>query len=140
MTFRFEGRCHCGAIGFSFHTARKPDAWTVRACQCRFCRSHGARTTSDAQGSVVFRVGDPGRLHRYRFGLRTADFLLCRNCGAYIASAVTSPHGQFATLNVNTIADITGLPEATPVSYESESAEQRLSRRRLHWTPVRDLH
>jgi hypothetical protein len=133
----FEGRCHCGAIGFSFRTAQTPDNWPVRACQCRFCRSHGARTTSDPGGSVIFHIADPATLLHYRFGSRTADFLVCRNCGTYVAAVVTSPRGHFATLNVNAIADITELPEAEPVSYEGESAEQKRERRERRWTPVR---
>ena len=52
----FEGRCHCGAIGFSFRTAKTPDQWPLRACQCRFCRGHGAQTTSDPDGSVAFQA------------------------------------------------------------------------------------
>ena len=125
----FEGRCHCGAIGFSFRTAQTPDRWPVRACQCRFCLSHGARTTSDRHGSVIFHIVNPAKLHRYRFASRTADFLVCRDCGTYVAAVVASPRGQFATLNVNAIAGIAGLPEANPVSYEGESAEQKRARR-----------
>ena len=133
----FEGRCHCGAIGLSFRTAQLPDRWPVHACQCRFCRSHGARTTSDRHGSVIFHIDNPGKLHRYRFESRTADFLVCRDCGTYVAAVVTSPRGQFATLNVNAITGIPALPEASAVSYEGESAEQKRARREGHWTPVR---
>ena len=132
----FEGRCHCGAIGFSFRTAQAPDRWPVRACQCRFCRCHGARTTSDPDGSVIFHIADPATLNRYRFASRTTDFLVCRNCGTYVAAVVTSPRRQFATLNVNAIAGIPALPEAKPVSYEGESAEQKRERRERRWTPV----
>ncbi len=133
----FEGRCHCGAIGFSFRTAQAPDRWQIRACQCRFCRCHGARTTSDPDGSVIFHIANPAALLRYRFASRSADFLICRSCGAYVAALVASPRGQFATLNVNAIAGIAALPEAKPVSYEGESAEQKRERRERRWTPVR---
>jgi len=133
----FEGRCHCGAIGFSFRTAQTPDNWFLRACQCRFCRCHGARTTADPNGSVIFHIADPAALLRYRFASRTADFLVCRNCGTYVAAVVSAPRGLFATLNVNAIADVGELPEAQPVSYESESAERKRERREQRWTPVR---
>jgi hypothetical protein len=136
-TRTFEGRCHCGSTGFSFRTAQTPDTWPVRACQCRFCRCHGACTTSDPGGSVIFQIANPATLLRYRFGSRTAEFLVCRNCGTYVAAVVTSPRGHFATLNVNAIADIAELPQAEPVSYEGESAEQKLERRERRWTPVR---
>ena len=137
--YSFEGHCHCGAIGFSFRTAQTPDRWALRACQCRFCRSHGAHTTSDPHGTVIFHFANPTNLHRYRFASRTADFLVCRDCGTYVAAVVALPRGQFATLNVNAIADIAGLPEAKPVSYEGESTEQKVERRERRWTPVHDF-
>ena len=134
----FAGSCHCGAIGFSLQTSRNPDVWPVRACQCSFCRRHGARTTSDPAGSVVFRAADERSVQRYRFGLRTADFLVCRKCGVYLAAMVVTPRGRFATLNINALDESLRVPEAASVSYEAESAEQRLHRREQSWTPVSD--
>lgn len=134
----FEGSCHCGTIGFVFHASRPPEQWAVRACQCSFCRAHGARTTSDPDGSVRFRVTDPSQLQRYQFGTRSTDFLLCRNCGTYVAAVLKTSSGQLATLNVNTIRSPIHMPEATPVSYE-ESVEEKRARREKRWTPVSDL-
>lgn len=108
----------------------------VRACQCSFCRAHGARTTSDPDGSVTFEVRDDAKLQRYRFGARSADFLVCWECGVYLAAICTHPNGQVATLNVNTISPKIDVMEASPVSYDSESFEQRMARRRLTWTPL----
>jgi hypothetical protein len=133
---RFEGSCHCGAIGFTLRTAQPPELWAVRACQCSFCRSHGARTFADPGGSVSFAVAASSRLNRYRFGLKTADFLVCGACGVYVASVLTSPRGQFATLNINTILEPLAAQDAEPVSYEGESIEQRQARRERRWTPV----
>ena len=133
---RFEGSCHCGAIGFTLRTAQPPELWTVRACQCGFCRSHGARTFADPAASLAFAIADSSRLNRYRFGLKTADFLVCGACGVYVASVLTSPRGQFATVNVNTLAQTLALPAAQPVSYEGESIEERQARRERRWTPV----
>lgn len=132
----FEGRCHCGAITFSFRASQPPGKWVVRACQCSFCRGHGVRTTSDPDGSVTFQIAEPSKLKRYRFGTRTSDFLVCRDCGVYVAALVTSGKGQFATLNINTIRTPLKVPEAVPVSYEGESSEDKRSRRERQWTPV----
>jgi len=132
----FEGRCHCGAIGFVFRASQPPAEWSVRACQCSFCRRHGARTTSDPKGSVSFRIADRERLGRYRFGARSCDFLVCRECGVYLAALLTSSAGQFATLNVNTISRPLDVPDAVHVSYEGESGEERRRRRESRWTPV----
>jgi hypothetical protein len=132
----FQGSCHCGAIGFSFRTSQPPCQWAVRACQCSFCRAHGARTVTDAKGLVTFHVGDASALTRYRFGTRASDFLICGNCGVYIAALHTSGKGQFATVNVNTFDALPDVPEAVPVLYDGESLEQRQSRREQRWTPV----
>ena len=137
MTARaFEGRCHCGAIGFTYRTAVPPGEWTVRACQCDFCRGHGARTTTDAKAAVSFRIADSSKLTRYRFGTGTSDFLICGGCGVYLGAVLTSGGRQFATLNVNTIRPAPDVPEPQPVSYDGESPDQRRTRREERWTPV----
>ena len=133
---RFEGSCHCGAISYSLRAAQPPELWTVRACQCKFCRSHGARTFADPDASVSFAIADSSKLERYRFGLQTADFLVCRACGVYVASVLTSPRGQFATVNINTLCEPVTVADAQPVSYDGESIEQRQARRERRWTPV----
>lgn len=132
----FEGSCHCGAIAFTFETALAPERWQVRACQCSFCRRHGARTTSDPAGRVSFRVREQAALQRYRFGRRTADFVVCRNCGAYLAAVLTSPRGRFATLNINTLVEPIALTSAAAVSYDDETPDERQRRREQRWTPV----
>lgn len=133
----YEGCCHCGAIGFVFHTFVPPEHWMVRACQCCFCRSHGACTTSDPRGFVEFRISDPAKLQCYRFGTRATDFLVCRDCGTYLAAAIETAAGRFATLNVNAIRPSPGTPAAEAISYDGESAGDRQVRRERRWTPVR---
>ena len=135
----FEGRCHCGAIRFELRTSRAPAQWAVRACQCSFCRGHGARTTSDAEASVRFIIPDETRLNRYRFASKSADFYVCRECGTYVASVIDSPRGRFATLNVNVISPAVSVPAAAPVTYDDETPAQKLARREQKWTPVTDV-
>ena len=72
----WEGRCHCGAIGFTYRTALPGGRWSIRACQCSFCRLHDALSTSDPGGGLDFEIGEPELLQLYRFGGRTADFLI----------------------------------------------------------------
>ena len=130
-----QGRCHCGALIFTYRTPKAPERWSVRSCQCRFCRAHGARTTSDPDGRVTFQL-DPDRTRWYRFETKSADFLLCSCCGVYIAAALTTSQGAFATLNVNAMGKEISTPVGTPVSYGSETVEQRRARRLDRWTPV----
>ena len=137
MTHRITGRCHCGALRFEFETAIAPAALGLRCCGCSFCRKHGARTTSDPAGRVRFVHPRPDALRRYRFGLRTADFLLCGECGAYLAALIESGSRAWATLNANCFELDAALEQhAQPVRYEAETAQQKKARRMAKWTPV----
>ena len=129
---RLEGACHCGAITAVFETALAPAEIEVRADQCGFCRRHGAKTVSDPAGRLILRFAEDA-VRRYRFGGRTADFLVCRDCGAYVASVME----DYGVLNV-VGADIAVLASraARPVDYESETPDQRRARRRQRWTPT----
>ncbi len=137
MRETYEGGCHCGAIRWSLQTRIKPADWIVRACQCSFCRVHGARCTSDPAGTAEFFVSDESALRRYRFGLETADFIVCRHCGVYIGALIDGPSGSFTTLNLNAMsATVEGIQSPTTVSYDSEDRVDRIERRRSKWTPV----
>jgi len=128
-----RGGCHCGAVRVEFESALAPAELALRACQCSFCSAHGARTGADPKGRVRFL----GPLRRYRFGLRTADFLLCGECGVYLGALYADSDGAWATLNVNcleTRAAFSAAPE--PVSYEAEDAGARGARRKARWTPA----
>jgi len=132
-----RGNCHCGNIEVAFTTALAPEQLRLRACACSFCRRHGARTTSDPKGHVEIIVHSERELSRHRFGLRTADFLICRRCGVYVGAVIAIGGNWYATLNVNTLDSEQSLgQEAMTVSYEEESASQRVLRRQSHWTPA----
>jgi hypothetical protein len=133
----YEGACHCGAIEFTFETRLAPGSWALRRCQCSFCRGHGALSCSDPKGTVRFRYIQPDRLRRYRFGLRTADFLICRECGMYLGAVMMTGAGAVAIVNVHTLREPPRrLGKSKKVDYKNESLEQRRVRRRGLWTPV----
>lgn len=134
---RFEGGCHCGAIGVTLFSDKRATALPIRQCQCSFCRKHGVRTTSDPDGRVEIRVRAPDHLQRYRFGLGTADFLLCRNCGVYLAAVMTEGDQTYAIVEVDALdkrADFTQAP--APMDYDAEDEAARRARRRERWTPA----
>lgn len=132
-----RGGCHCRNVTLAFETRLAPEALALRADGCSFCRKHGARTTSDPEGRVRITIRDPAAVVRYRFGLRTADFLVCARCGIYVAAVMTEDDGAWATLNANTFEDPDRFArEAEPVDYEGETDAQRRARRRTRWTPV----
>lgn len=131
---RFEGGCHCGAIRIGFETD-KPLA--PRACQCSFCRRHGARTVSDPDGEAVLSWSDPPIL--YRFASRAADYVICRRCGTYVGAMAEIEGRPLATLNLNAFDDPHSELAAEPVSYDGETPRQKAERRSARWTPLRLL-
>ncbi|MEO8445618.1 MAG: aldehyde-activating protein [Gammaproteobacteria bacterium] len=133
----FDGGCHCGAIEYTYSTALPARRWAIRLCQCGFCRGHGIRVTADPAGELQFRFERPEFLRRYRFALRTADFLICKECGTCVAAVLLSGRGAHAVINVNTLrAPPKGLHAGKPVSHDGESGEDRRARRVQAWTPV----
>ena len=133
----YLGKCHCGAVGFRYSTEIDPADWSVRACQCSFCRAHDALSTSDPDGELGFTARDETLLQRYRFGLGTADFLLCRNCGSYLGAMVETSGGRFGIVNTRLLqprpADI---PAPAPATYDGEDAAGRIARRERRWSRV----
>lgn len=137
----YPGGCHCGAVSFLYDTRLAPREWSLRACQCSFCRAHGARSTSDPQGAVAFHVMRPDALRRYRFGHRLADFLLCAHCGVYVGAVTEVSGSLFAIINTNALHPLPAALKSGSavteeiVNYEGESATMRSERRRKRWTP-----
>jgi len=136
-THRIEGGCHCGNVAFLFDTTESLDALGLRACQCSFCRAHGARTTSDPNGSIAVTVADPSQLQLYRFGLSTADFLICRRCGVFVGAVMVEAGARTMTVNANAFRpppafDIAGKAN----DFGAEDAANRTARRAAKWTPV----
>ena len=140
MQIKCSGSCHCGAIGFTYRTGNKPSEWSVRACQCSFCRAHDALSTSDPAGQLAFTAVRPESLQKYRFGLKTADFLLCRECGVYIGAAIQTPGGAYGIINLHALPEApANLATTAPISYEGEDVDGRVSRRADRWTPVTEI-
>lgn len=132
-----KGGCHCRNLRYRLETGLELGQLPLRACQCSFCRRYGALSTSDPRGQVHFRISDPQKLIRYRFGLRLADFLICDNCGIYVAAVMEQDGRRWAVINANTLDEGAQLRQtATPMDYDGESDEQRIARRKSRWTPV----
>jgi hypothetical protein len=134
---RFAGRCHCGNLEVTFEPRSRPEALVVRSCMCSFCRRHGARCVSDPAGAVRILVHDPALLIRYGFGLRTAEFLVCGRCGAYLGAVMSDGGAAVATINVNNFDPPHPFGRAgVPMRYDRESEPERRARRAAGWTPV----
>lgn len=132
-----SGGCHCGKVTFRLAASRPPEALPVRACGCRFCRRHAALSTSDPDGRVTFAVAGPACLSRYRFGLKTADFLVCRDCGVYVGALMPDGAEAYAIINVNACDEPQRfLQNPVAMDYGAEDAAGRQARRRAKWTPA----
>ena len=133
VSHKILGSCHCGNVSYEIATEVKASDLTARSCDCSFCRMHSATTWSDPQGSATIRIKDPASLQKYQFSLRTAEFFICRVCEAYIGAVLIEGDTMWSTLNLG-LSDLA--LKAKPVSYGSEDASNRISRRRGAWTPT----
>ena len=128
----YLGACHCGAVHAEYETNHPV---RLRQDRCGFCSSRGVKSASDPEGRLALTSSK--HLTRYRFGHKTADFLICPDCGTYVATHMESPHGAVGVINVVglQIDALKDLP-ATFASLEAESVEERLARRISRWTPM----
>lgn len=134
--YGYPGACHCRNIEIRFESDHTPLELGLRTDTCSFCAKHHGLYTSDATGELVVAVRDGNLMQRYRFGTRTADFLLCKACGVFVASYMAEP--PLAVINVN-VLDARAAFLANPLQVadlDGESLDQRLARRRARWTPV----
>ena len=134
---RHSGGCHCGNIAVELRLSKVPADSPLRACQCAFCRAHSTRTVADPQG--LFEVGakDWGQVEKYRFDTRTADYLICKRCGVYVAAVCQTPKGRRAVVNVNALDDRAAFTrEPEKPNYAGETKDARLTRRAQRWMPA----
>lgn len=132
----YPGGCHCRNIEIRMESDSLPSVLGLRSDTCSFCQKHHALYTSDPVGELHISVRDGQLLQRYRFGTRTADFLICKACGVFVAAYAVEP--QRAVVNVNTLdarhAFLANRPQE--IDLEGETVDQRLARRSAKWTPV----
>jgi hypothetical protein len=134
---KHAGGCHCGNIRIVVELATRPQETPLRACNCSFCRAHGVRTVSDANGAFKIWAQDWSEVIHYRFGTRTADFLLCQRCGVYVGAVSDTPAGLRGVTNINTLTDhALFVSPPTIMDYEDESQDARIARRTTNWMPV----
>lgn len=131
------GGCHCENLRVELETSVDPRALPLRACQCSFCVRHGAISTADPAGRLRIEVAHSERLHRYRFGLKITDFLLCRECGVYVAATMQAAGGLLGVLNANVLEERGPFDRpAEPMRYGAETVEAREARRAKGWMPA----
>jgi hypothetical protein len=132
-----HGGCHCGNLQVRVRLTKPPAENTVRSCACSFCRAHATRTVSDPAGHADIRAVDWSLVEKYRFGSRTADYLLCRRCGVYIGAVCSTAAGVRSVINTHCLGDRSAFTQ-DPVrpDYDTEATEARLARRAANWMPA----
>lgn len=132
-----RGGCHCGNLALHLRLSQAPTDTPLRACGCAFCRAHNTCTTSDPHGWVEIWAKDWSLVEPYRFGSRTADFLICRRCGVYIGAVCETAAGVRAVINANCLDDRAAFTrQSVPVDHSDETTEDRLARRAANWIPA----
>ncbi len=131
------GGCHCGNLRVQLRLTQPPAEYRIRSCRCSFCRAHATRTVSDPAGLFEVWAADWSLVEPYRFGSRTADFLICRRCGVYIGAVCETEAGLRAVTNTNALEDRDAFTqEPARPDHEGEATEARLARRAANWTPT----
>ncbi len=134
---KYQGGCHCGALGIIYRTDIDPMYWRLRHDGCSFCRRHGVVGTSDPAGTLSVDIEDPSKVRYYRFAHRTADFLICAECGVFVAAITDTAQGKRAVINARVLDGVSlNWASVVDVHFDDESPPQRSDRRALHWTPV----
>jgi hypothetical protein len=132
-----RGGCHCGNIHVRLRLSKPPQENPLRACACTFCRGHNTRTVADPAGLFEAWADDWALVEPYRFGSRSADYLVCRRCGIYVAAICEMTVGQRAVVNVNCLDDRASFTQApNTTDYDGETTAARLSRRASNWMPA----
>ena len=130
-----RGSCYCGNIRFVFATDKTDDELPKRECPCGFCIRHGRISTSDPDGELRIAIAAPDNVNRFRFGHRTADFYVCRDCGTI---PVVTSEVDGTTIGLVDVRMIEGFAwsrsETTRHEFEGEDVDDRLARRKTRWT------
>ena len=124
---KLHGSCHCGELRIEFSTAVDLAGLVPRACDCSFCRKHGAAYISDPAGRLSI-AAKPGALRRYRQGSNHAEFLVCARCGVLVA--VIFEHGSriHGALNAGCLDDQARLAQPVAASPQKLGADEKMSR------------
>jgi hypothetical protein len=96
-----------------------------------------SRMISDPAGLLELSADDWSLVELYRFGTRTADFVICRRCGVFIAAISDLSTKPYAVVNVNCLDDraLFTAQEAMH-EFQDETLEARTSRRTANWMPA----
>jgi len=126
------GSCHCGNISYQVDTDIPLNDIIARSCECSFCQIHGAENWSDPKAKAILNIKDERYLNRYLFALKTAEFFICKQCGAYAGAVLSNQQGTWAVFNLRLVRDQQFAQQ--PANFDSETSSSRTQRRQQVWT------
>ena len=133
-THKVAGACHCGNLSFELTTQTPPDDIVARSCECSFCQKHGATYWVEPEGSITIRIADERHLQKYRFGLRTADFYICRVCGTCLGAVISDEDGTWSVVNLLLTELLVRHVQLVP--FGDDDRARLIARRKRSWTPT----
>jgi len=130
MTAPMHGGCHCGRIALDMTLSKPGSQVTPRACDCSFCRKHGAAWVSDAEGAL--RVRFRGEPVVYRQGSAQAEFIACAHCAVLVMVRHEHEGHMHAAVNVRALEDAGSFAAQQPASPQKLSTDEKRER----WTTL----
>ncbi len=128
-----RGGCYCGNIRLQVELTHQPDHYHPRACDCDFCRKHGAAYLSDPLGSLGIRIADSRHSTAYRQGNELAEMLLCTRCGVLVGALYRSGGRIYGTVNANALEGPPQFGAEQPVSPKELAADEKIARWMKLW-------
>jgi hypothetical protein len=130
-----SGGCYCGNIRVTAAFTHELPAYRPRACDCDFCRKHGAAYVSDPQGSLRIRIRHEAEVSRFRQGSNSAEMLVCRTCGVMVGALYRESNRLFGALNAKVLNSLPSFGSELTVSPKLLSADEKAGRWRDIWFP-----
>lgn len=128
-----SGGCHCGNIHIEINLTKTSKEYSPRACDCDFCRKHGASYISDPQGKLHMSVGTPADFGRYKQGSGASDCLICRNCGVLVGYSYEEDGRTYMVVNSRAIEGAEQFGAETTVSPRLLAQEKKTERWKQIW-------
>lgn len=125
------GRCECKNIEIEWSGIRSE--YSPRRRQCSYCISKDASYVSEPDTEIKITVKDKNKIRIVIHGTETADFHECIICNklAFVTSNIDE--NVYGIINCDCIIDKNLLGAPQDFSYEGESLEERLKRRKKNW-------
>ena len=130
-----HGGCHCGSVRLVYKTSLPVADTSPRACDCSFCRKHGAAYVSDPAGELRISVAGADALLSYRQGSEAALFRMCCRCGVLVAVTYAQDGRTYAAVNAGCLDEREAFAPAVEASPQRLSREQKIGRWTQLWVP-----